>query len=77
MPKEAAKDDVRAALKLILVTRVSWHQATTPRQLYMSNERSRQRQWDSRQTHAPRDCFTGRCCKRERNKEEALKAMRP
>lgn len=75
---EAVKEEVRAVLKLILVTRVSWHQATTPRQLYMSRESSRQRQWDSRQTQAPRDCFTGRCCRhRESNEEEALRAMSP
>ena len=51
-----AKEEVSAELKLILVMRASWHHATAPRQPYMSRESSRQRQWDSRHTHAPRDC---------------------
>lgn len=55
--------------KLSFVTRVSWHQATVPRQLYMSRERRRQRQWDSRHIQALSDCFTGRCC-RERERSE-------
>lgn len=81
-------EEVRAELKLILVTRVNLHQVTAPRQLYMSRESSRQRQWDSRQTQAPRDCLTGRCCREgdrkgwkrqegESNERKTLKAMKP
>lgn len=75
--KEDVKEEVRAELKLILVTRVSLHQATAPRQLYMSRESTRQRQWDSRQTQAPRDCLTGRCYReKERARERDGKEMK-
>uniref|UniRef100_A0A3Q1GRI8 J domain-containing protein n=1 Tax=Acanthochromis polyacanthus TaxID=80966 RepID=A0A3Q1GRI8_9TELE len=38
----------------------------------MSRESSRQRQWDSLQTQAPRDCGTGRCCRERESYYEIL-----